>query len=669
MKTVLLIDDDEHLTKLVGRYLRRRGYDVATASTGKEGLAGASEKVPELIVCDLEMPEMNGFEVVRNLRNNPALADIPVIFLTGYGDHSVQRQGMNLGADDFLTKPVELEELHRAIQARLLRRESQKTRYEERVDSTLKSFIGIIHDLRNPLVALCGYADLLGSGNSAAVLAGDGPHAILERMQKAGVRLHQVIANLMLLAKSRLQQVPFNPTSFNLRDSLERFLTEHEAAARLEFHAEEGDFPIVADALRLRQMVENLVSNALKYSEGPVQIRLLRQCENYRIEIHDRGIGIPPAEQARLFEPFFRASNAEAQHGYGLGLSIVKDCVEQHGGQLRCSSTVNQGTVFQIDLPHSPAGQPSPNPSSPAPVAGVAGIPISGLKAGSAPTPALRPSSSMLATEASSTPPVVEPDRAALRAIIVDDDTLVCALLRDFLEEAGDSVILGEAVTFAEARRLVRLGPNVVFLDVRLPDGSGFDLLPHLPLGTEVVFVSGVEEYAVNAFDYDAVDFLLKPITRERFHQTLARLRTRLAAGSDVKRQGAPLSFLVNTVKGKQFVSVNEVKTIIAYGEYSWVHWGRNDSALVRKSLKQWEAELHAGQFVRAHRNAIVNLGLLDHVERLPGSRIQLHLKHTEKPILVSVRLTGSVNRRLSAFAGKTRESNSRAKQLSRMHS
>jgi two-component system LytT family response regulator len=239
----------------------------------------------------------------------------------------------------------------------------------------------------------------------------------------------------------------------------------------------------------------------------------------------------------------------------------------------------------------------------------------------------------------------------------VDDDPLVRHVLRDLLDASNEVCIVGEAGTVAQARLLAKqTGPQVIFLDVNLPDASGFDLLPDLKPGVSVVFVSSAEEYAVNAFDCEAADYLLKPVSPQRLQKALDRVRQRLTAKTAPAPEPSSRpgnSFLVRTFTDKKLVKLSEVERIVAYGEYSWVYW-RNDKkgALLRKSLKQWLSELPGQQFIRVHRRSIVNLACMERIEMLPNSRMQIHLRGTPEPIPVSLRLAPGLNRRLKALRG-----------------
>jgi len=214
----------------------------------------------------------------------------------------------------------------------------------------------------------------------------------------------------------------------DLREFCEQLVGDHEESRRLQFQCEGKQFPVTADALRLRQALDNLLSNALKYSDGPVVVSLSAGSQTCQIEVRDRGIGIPAGEQEGIFEPFFRASNTSGRPGHGLGLSIVKSCIEQHGGSVRFVSGSNQGTTFLLELPKAPLPKAAAQP-------GVLDLEdrtgaLASQSPGTLPATAA-PGSRALSEKA-----------GKLRGIIVDDDPLVRSVMRDLLEAAQDIVIV-----------------------------------------------------------------------------------------------------------------------------------------------------------------------------------------------------------------------------------
>ena len=258
---ILVIDDDASFRQVIIRFLSKQGFAVVAAADGPEGVRMAAETLPELVVCDLNMPGMDGYEVLGALRRDGKLAGIPVIFLTGQAEPSQVRQGMNLGADDYLTKPVNLGDLLSAIKARIERQKAERQRQEKQMERAMQLFGGIVHDLRDPLFVVLGYTNLLKSG--ASHNAGqEAPSQILDRMQQAVQRMQSIISETIFLTRSRMQRLPFDPGPFDLQEFCGQLVADHEEIRRLQFQCEAGDFSVVADALRLRQALENVLSNA-----------------------------------------------------------------------------------------------------------------------------------------------------------------------------------------------------------------------------------------------------------------------------------------------------------------------------------------------------------------------------------------------------------------------
>jgi DNA-binding response OmpR family regulator len=146
MAKILLVDDDPNVCKVVGDYLQRQGFKVIIATDGREGLEVAGREFPDLILCDFDMPGMDGHAVIRRLRSDDRLAEIPVIFISGWSDHAQIRETMNLGADDFLSKPVSLQEVHDAINARLARHQKMLQWRGQRFKKPAEVRAGISHD-------------------------------------------------------------------------------------------------------------------------------------------------------------------------------------------------------------------------------------------------------------------------------------------------------------------------------------------------------------------------------------------------------------------------------------------------------------------------------------------------------------------------------------------
>ena len=310
---ILLIDDDEDFSRVIARLLGKDGFEVTSVSSGREGLQVAAELKPNLVVCDQDMPGMDGYEVLSRLRQDARLTDIPVVFLTGNSKPEQIREGMNLGADDYLTKPVDSNNLLRAVRARLERARTARLNQEKQMERALQMFAGVVHDLRDPLFVVFGYTNMLRQDTAPQPKSEEREAEILDRMQQAIGRMQAIVGETLFLAKSRMHRLPFDPQSFDLRVLCEQVITDQAQDDRLRLECVESECRLVGDPLRLCQALENLLANALKYSSQPVIVRLSKLLQGYRIEVCDQGIGIPAAEHTRVFEPFFRASNTGSE--------------------------------------------------------------------------------------------------------------------------------------------------------------------------------------------------------------------------------------------------------------------------------------------------------------------------------------------------------------------
>ncbi|MDX1546045.1 MAG: LytTR family DNA-binding domain-containing protein [Rhodothermales bacterium] len=233
----------------------------------------------------------------------------------------------------------------------------------------------------------------------------------------------------------------------------------------------------------------------------------------------------------------------------------------------------------------------------------------------------------------------------ALRALIVDDERLARQELRFLLREFADVETVGEAATVESAARLAgEARPDVVFLDVHMQGETGFDLLPHLRRPVRVVFVTGHDEYAVRAFEANALDYLLKPVLTERLVVTVERL---LRAAPRAARAAGP-SPLDDTIflryrKQARFVQLRDVVFISAAGDYSEVTTIDGERALVLCSLKQWEQRLPDEAFVRIHRSTIVHLGRVRRIESMPDNACRVHVEGQSEPLRMSRRYASKI--------------------------
>jgi two-component system LytT family response regulator len=248
-----------------------------------------------------------------------------------------------------------------------------------------------------------------------------------------------------------------------------------------------------------------------------------------------------------------------------------------------------------------------------------------------------------------------------IRAIIVDDEPLARIGLKRLLAGFTHIQVVGEAGRVPEARKLFEETPcDLVFLDVQLFGGNGFDLLPFLPSTCQVIFVTAYDEFALRAFEVNALDYLLKPVKPTRLAEALRRIQHQ--AGAAPTEPAPPTgklrsddSVLLTEDSRKRLIAVKNIRAITADGEYSEIHPEGSPSGLLRKSMKSWEEDLPADRFIRIHRNAIVNFDFIEHFERQEGGKFVIRVKGFPTPFESSRRLSSEFSRRISERPGHDR--------------
>lgn len=235
------------------------------------------------------------------------------------------------------------------------------------------------------------------------------------------------------------------------------------------------------------------------------------------------------------------------------------------------------------------------------------------------------------------------------RAIIVDDERLARNDMKSLLAEHPNIEVIGEAEDAASAAEVIeRLQPDVVFLDIQMPGMSGFDLLDHVNVSANIIFVTAFDEYAIRAFEVNALDYLLKPVNPQRLAQAIERLESEEETD---RREGKKLSYddrLFITVGNRtRFLKVKSIVAISAAGDYSDVWMQDGDKGLALKSMKEWERRLPDNYFVRIHRSTIVNLEYVDRLEEWFNYSYRVYLKGVKEPYVMSRRYAAKLKRKM----------------------
>jgi signal transduction histidine kinase len=361
MKKVLVIDDNADVRELVQAVLDSSSFETVAAADGDTGIALAREHLPDLILCDVRMQGTDGYAVLKQLRNDPATATIPFVFLSGAADKSHMRQGMELGADDYLTKPFTFDELLTAVNTRLKKQETVQQLTEKRLgDLRHKISLALPHELLTPLHGILGLSALMIEDHLNMK-----PEEILEyarHIQDAGQRLNRLIENF--LTYSRIELIAADPAklaAFRQGGSVTVRNTVEEGAARCaQKHGRGNDCLVqVGDATlplvpeHFTKIVEELVDNAFKFSPAgtPVRVLGLPRDGRYVLTISDRGRGLSPEQIQRIGAHMQFDREYYEQQGSGLGLIISKRLAEIYGGSLSVQSVPGQSTTVTVTLP------------------------------------------------------------------------------------------------------------------------------------------------------------------------------------------------------------------------------------------------------------------------------------------------------------------------------
>jgi signal transduction histidine kinase len=353
-KSRILIAEDSGEMRAYLRRLLEPAYDVEAAENGVAALAIARARPPDLVLSDVMMPEMDGLDLVRALRADPATSEIPIVLVSARGGEDATTGGLAAGADDYLVKPFSARELRARVRTHL---ELARAR-REGAESRLKDvFLGIAsHELRTPLtslklnVQLCHRELANMSSPLAARLAG--LHRSIDRMTR-------LVNDMLSVSAITAGALSMQPARCDLGQICRDAADEQAQVSGRALTLDLPDAPVyvVADEERLGQVVTNLLSNAIKYSgEGrPVVLSLRVEDQGAVVRVRDAGPGIPEDALQRVFDRFYRVQAIGVQTGsyvgLGLGLFLSKAIVEQHGGRIWVESAVGKGSTFAFTVP------------------------------------------------------------------------------------------------------------------------------------------------------------------------------------------------------------------------------------------------------------------------------------------------------------------------------
>ncbi len=373
---ILIVDDVPENVQLVGSMLQRRGYRVSLAEHGEQALSLIEQDPPHLILLDISMPDMDGFDVCNRLKNDPKTRDIPIIFLTAFSDKGRVIQGFEIGAVDYVTKPFNSAELFSRIRTHLdlrftkelvMQRNQQLQELNDQLHQASQDkdeLLGIVaHDLKSPLSAIRSIAETLTNDKS---LTDEEKNDLNRSVLETSERMFSLIEDLLSANALERGGMKFRMMPVDVGDILLETVHHYKNPARdkniaLHFPSTNLIFAYT-DEKALIHILDNLLSNAIKYSpQGKaVYVSIEERAASgampdgsIRVAIKDEGQGMTEEDMSRLFGKFTRlsAKPTAGEHSTGLGLSIVKKLAESVHARVWCESVYGQGATFFLDLP------------------------------------------------------------------------------------------------------------------------------------------------------------------------------------------------------------------------------------------------------------------------------------------------------------------------------
>jgi len=344
---ILVVDDNPDNVELLAKRLKSLGYRTCEAYDGEEALAQVAAEEPDLVILDVMMPKLDGFEVCRRLKTEERTRRIPVIMLTAKREVPDKIRGLDTGADDYVTKPFNPQELMARVRSLLNLRSLQEKRVtEEKLGALGQMAEGVAHEVRNPMVTIGGFARRIRDRLPEEDPLREYAEHIIKEVERLETMVEEIVRFKALMIS------PYEPV--DLAGVVDQALAEHEkslqegrvAAAR---EVAPGLPPIQGDRGNLLLAVGNVIQNALEAMEpgGTLTVSLTPDGERVTASIADTGCGIAKSELPNVFDPFYTSKMT----GAGMGLTMVHRIVTRHGGDVGIASQPGAGTTVTLHLP------------------------------------------------------------------------------------------------------------------------------------------------------------------------------------------------------------------------------------------------------------------------------------------------------------------------------
>jgi len=360
---ILVVDDIPENVKVIAHMLKGMGFAITFAKSGYEALESLKSNPPNLVLLDISMPGMDGYEVCERIKNDPETEDIPVIFVTARDNPEDVVMGFERGAVDYLTRPVNSAELKARVMTHLELKSSrdiirQQNRELWELNASKDKFLSILaHDLKNPIAGLMTISELTAKMYSS--LTDTERLNYIKEIHSSAERVLNILEDLLQWSRSQSGRIEYNPTEVNLARVTDEALAAVEDAVSKKELSIENNIPeessVFADRYMIATVIRNLLSNAVKFSYPGGKINLKARVNESHVsyKVSDSGIGIPEENMKRLFriDGGLSTPGTEKEKGTGLGLILCREFVEKNKGTIRAESTPGKGSAFTFTLP------------------------------------------------------------------------------------------------------------------------------------------------------------------------------------------------------------------------------------------------------------------------------------------------------------------------------
>lgn len=369
---ILIVDDSQALLSLITSFLEAEGYRTFAVDSGEKGIDFLKDFSPDLILLDRTLPQMDGIEACKQIKQNPATAGIPIIFLTATSDTKAIVEGFRIGAVDYITKPFQKEELLARVSSHIsLYQMTQKLneqafvlkQSEERLkelNATKDRFFSIIaHDLKNPLNNILELSLMLKENYKPNEDSSNVIDDIIAHLTQTAENTSKLLSNLLDWALVQRGCMRYNPENLNLaslaNECIELFSSIASTKSITLAHKVDSKTTVFADKNMLVTLLRNLISNALKFTpkNGSVTVAANQHHGMVEVSVEDTGVGIEPEKLSHIFSIIDSKSTygTDGEHGTGLGLILCKEFVSIHNGKIWAESKLNKGTRFIFTIP------------------------------------------------------------------------------------------------------------------------------------------------------------------------------------------------------------------------------------------------------------------------------------------------------------------------------